>query len=297
MGSYIAVAFLLCIWSSAFAAIRVGLSAYGPGELALLRFLTASAALALVALARRTRLPRLRDLPLILLLGGLGITGYHLALNFGEVTVSAGTASLLIGAAPLFTALLAMPVLRERMRPIGWLGIAAGFVGVALIALGEGGGVRMEAGAGIVVLAALSTSVYNVLQKREMGRYGPLEFTTYVIWAGTIPMLVFAPGLVRALGSAPVGATASAVYLGVFPGAVGYVLWVGALSRFSASALASVLYLNPVLAMLIAWAWLGEIPAGLTVVGGAVAIAGAALASWAGRDAARNGEVRGGRGT
>ncbi|MGD9675784.1 MAG: DMT family transporter [Candidatus Bipolaricaulia bacterium] len=287
MGSYIGLAVLLGIWSSAFAAIRVGLSAYGPGELALLRFLTASAVLAAAAVARRTRLPRARDLPLILLLGVLGITGYHLALNFGEVTVSAGTASLLIGAAPLFTAALAVPVLGERMRPIGWLGIAVGFVGVALIAFGEGGGVRMEAGAVIVVLAAISTSAYNVLQKRVMTRYAPLEFTTYVIWAGTIPMLVFLPGLLRDVGRAPVAATVSALYLGVFPAAIGYILWVRALSRFSASTLASVLYLNPVLAMLIAWAWLGEIPTGLTVLGGVVAIAGAALASWIGRDAVR----------
>jgi drug/metabolite transporter (DMT)-like permease len=286
MSSYVGLAILLLLWSSAFAAIRAGLSAYGPGELALLRFLTASCILGLVACVRKTGLPRGRDVPILLLLGGLGITGYHLALNFGEVSVSAGTASLLIASAPLFTALFAMPVLGERMRPIGWIGIAIGFGGVALIALGEGGGVRMEAGAGVIVLAAVCASAYNVLQKRFMARYGPLEFTTYVIWAGTIPMLVFLPGLIRTVGAAPMEATASALYLGVFPGAIAYVLWVAALARFPASALASFLYLNPVLAIAIAWVWLSEVPTALTILGGVVAIAGAALASWAGRRAA-----------
>jgi drug/metabolite transporter (DMT)-like permease len=286
MSSYLGLAVLLLLWSSAFAAIRVGLSAYGPGELALLRFLTASCVLGLVAGARRIRLPRGRDVPVLLLLGGLGITGYHLALNFGEVSVSAGTASLLIASVPLFTALLAMPILGERMRSIGWIGIAVGFAGVALIALGEGAGVRMEAGTGVVV-AAVCASAYNVLQKRVMMRYGPLEFATYTIWAGTIPMLVFLPGLVRTVGEARMAATASALYLGVFPGAVAYVLWVAALARFPASALASFLYLNPVLALGIAWIWLSEVPTALTVVGGVIAIAGAALASRAGQRAAR----------
>ena len=291
MRSYVGLGVLLLLWSSAFAAIRAGLSAYGPGELALLRFLTASCALALVACVRGTRLPRWRDVPILLLLGGLGITGYHLALNFGEVSVSAGTASLLIAATPLFTALFAMPVLRERMRPIGWLGVVVGFAGVALIALGEGGGVRMEAGAGVVVLAAVCTSAYNVLQKRVMARYGPLEFATYVIWAGTIPMLVFLPGLIRTVGAAPMAATASVLYLGVFPGAIAYVLWVSALARFPASILASYLYLNPVLAIAIAWIWLSEIPTALTILGGVVAIAGAGLASWAGLPAARTAPI------
>jgi drug/metabolite transporter (DMT)-like permease len=81
-------------------------------------------------------------------------------------------------------------------------------------------------------------------------------------------------------------ATASALYLGVFPGAIAYVLWVAALARFPASALASFLYLNPVLAIAIAWVWLSEVPTALTILGGVVAIAGAALASWAGRRAA-----------
>ena len=65
----IALAVALVFWSSAFAAIRAALVAYGPGELALLRFLTASAVLGAYAIASRMHLPKLRDLPLIALLG------------------------------------------------------------------------------------------------------------------------------------------------------------------------------------------------------------------------------------
>ncbi len=270
---------MLLLWASAFAAIRSALSAFPPGELALLRFLVASATLAIVNAARRAPLPRRGDLPVILVLGVLGITVYHLALNYGEVIVTAGAASLLISSAPVFTALLAVAALGERLRPRGWVGIIVSFAGVALITLGEGEAFRLEPRALVILLAAVSASAYSVLQKKFIVRYPPLAFTSYVIWAGTIPMLVYLPGLLPAVRAAPWEALGAVLYLGVFPGAIAYVLWVYGLTRLSASRLSSFLYLNPVLAIGIAWLWLGEIPSWLSLVGGTIAVAGVVLAN------------------
>jgi len=90
-------------------------------------------------------------------------------------------------------------------------------------------------------------------------------------------LLLFLPGLLRQLPVAAPPATFAVIYLGLFPGAIAYVLWNHALARMPASLLSSFLYLSPVLASLIAWLWLGELPALLTIVGGAIAIVGVIL--------------------
>jgi len=290
-----AIAGVLLLWASAFAGIRAGMritpagglgaDGYGPGELALLRFSTASAALALYALATRMRLPARSDLPGIGLAGLLGISIYHVALNFGEVTVQAGAASLLISAAPVFTALLSALFLQERLTRLGWSGILLAFAGVALIAISGGGGLHFTPGALLILLSAVVAAAFNILSKKGLRRYAALEFTSYAIWAGTLPLLVFLPGLIRQFRVAAPPATFAVVYLGIFPAAIAYVLWNYALSRMPASLLSSFLYLSPVIASFIAWLWLGEVPALLTILGGAIAILGVILVQTKGHHA------------
>lgn len=275
--TYLAIAIALLLWAAAFAGIRKGLEGYGPGELALLRFGTASFVLVLYALLNRMRLPARRDLPRIALAGFLGITVYHVALNYGEQTVMAAAAALIISSSPVFTALLSTRFLGERLTLWGWTGVLASFVGVAIISFSAAGHIAFEPASLLILVAAVATSLYFIVSKRPLRHYSALEFTSYAIWAGTIPLLVFLPGLLEQMPVAPPSATLSAVFMGIFPGAISYVLWSFALSTMPASSLAVFLNFQPVNAAVIAWLWLGEVPSALTVVGGAVAIAGVVL--------------------
>ena len=150
----------------------------------------------------RLRPPGVRDLPAVLLSGFPGIFAYHWALNTGQRTVTAGAAGFLSNTSPMFTTLPATFFLGERPGIYGRVGIAISFAGAGLIALGEGQGMAVDSGALLVLLAALAWGVWFVVQKPYLARYTALEFTTYSIWAGTLLLLVFAPGLPSAVRSA-----------------------------------------------------------------------------------------------
>ncbi len=281
---YIALLGPMILWASGFAGIRAGLVGYTPEHLAVLRFLVASATMALYALIAHTPMPRRRHVPFLLLMGIVSIAWYHLALNKGEQTVSAGASSMLVASSPMFTALLAHFFTGERLHARGWIGILLAFGGVGLIALGEGGGLRFSSGAWLVLSSALATGISVILQKKYVAIYSPAEFSCHLIWAGTIFLLPFGGGLAHQVASAPLSATLSVIYIGVFPAAIAYLGWGYALARIPASNAASYLYTIPVFSIFIAWMWLREVPHVLSLLGGAVALAGVLLVNMKARE-------------
>ncbi|MBY0599432.1 DMT family transporter [Bacillus bingmayongensis] len=264
----------IILWGTAFPVIRFGLEAFSPEHLTLLRLLIASFVLLIFAVINKMRLPELKDIPAIFILGGLGFTVYHLALNCGEKSVAAGPASLIISVTPIFTAILALIFFGEKLRLSGWIGGVISMIGVAFLSLGGGDLLQLNSGVLFILLAAFSESLFFVFQKSYLKKYGFLAFTTYTIWAGTLFMLIFLQGIHQEIIKAPIEATLSAVYLGLFPTVLPYIALAYITSHSGASEATSSLYLTPVIAGFVAWIWLGEIPTFMAIIGGGITMLG-----------------------
>ncbi|HEY6544017.1 MAG TPA: DMT family transporter [Dokdonella sp.] len=264
-------------WSSAFAAVAHGLRAFTPAELALLRFGIASLVLAPAVMLGWIRLPPRSDWPAVALLALIGMTLYQLAFGQAMTRVSVGAVAVIIALAPGVTSLLAAMRLREPLRAGMALGLGVAFVGVVLVTFGTGHAMRFEPHALLVLVAVFATSVYFVWQKPLLARTTPIGFTTASIFAATLGLLPFGLHLPEKLMLAPLPQVASAAYLAIVPTVFGYVLWNWALSRAPASTVSSMLYAQPLLASVIAWAWLGQTVGLLTLIGGALTLGGVAL--------------------
>ena len=279
--TWVHVALSVFIWSFAFVGIRYGVRYYSPGALALLRFTVASAMFAgFIVWKRDPRSMVRRATPHwrgILAMSVTGIFVYHVCLNVGELTVSAGAASLLVNTTPVFTVLLAMWFLGDRLGPVGGAGIAVAFLGATLVSLGTGEGFSFDQGALWITAAAVAQAIYFTVQKELLGRLGPLELTALSIWSGTLLLAVFSGQLVDALTTAPLAATLAVVSLGVGPSAIAYLSWAEVVSRIDVSRAVTYLYLVPVLAFTLGFLLLGEEPGLLSVLGGAVTLFGVAL--------------------
>lgn len=132
---------LWVIWSSAFLAIKLGLSYSSPEAFAVLRVLAAIAVLLVVVVWRRSRgagfLGRRGMHRYGMLLGATNVAGFLLLQNAGMVHAQIGIASVLIYTQPLLVALGAALILRERLTTRQTLGLLAGWLGVVLVVLGE----------------------------------------------------------------------------------------------------------------------------------------------------------------
>ncbi|MFJ1601861.1 DMT family transporter [Streptomyces sp. NPDC088253] len=275
---FLALAGTVVLWASAFPAIRVGIDGLGVAALSFLRLLIAAVALLAVAPFVKVRLPRRGDLPLITLCGATGMTAYQVLLNWGEVHVQAGTASLLIAIAPVFSVLLGSLFLGERLTHNIVVGSIVALAGAAVVSLAEGTG-GFSVSALVILAAAVVQGVYHFASKPLLRHYTGLEVATYAMVAGTVFALPLIPATWHATVHAPPAALASAAYLGLLPSALGFVIWAYAVARLPLAVSTAALYLVPPVALIVSFVWLGEVPRPIALAGGAISVAGVILIS------------------
>lgn len=279
-GAYVSLALTVVFWAAAFPATRYALQFLSPEALMALRFALAALLLGAWAATRHIGLPRREDAGRILFLGVISGFLYQMAFNHGMKSVHSGPASALLDTAPIFAALAGTLLLGERLSSLGWAGIATGFAGVLVIAFAghdASGGLHLDPGALLLLVAALLFAANAVLQKPLLARYSVASVSVWVFVVGTVPMLVFLPEGLAALPSTPAEVLWCVAFLAAFPAALAFVLWSHALAALSVAAVASSLYLLPPVTFVIAWLWLGEVPTLVELAGAAITLAGVAM--------------------
>jgi drug/metabolite transporter (DMT)-like permease len=280
---YAAALATVALWASAFPLIRIALQTFDPVPLAALRFAIATPIWLAWLAWRRPALPTPPHLGRLVLCGAIGIALYNVLLNSGQVTVSAGAASFIVNTVPVITTILAVLFLKERFRILAWIGTALSFAGVALIAMGQPGGLSFGAGTMLVFGAACCQAVFFVLQRPLIAAYGAKTCAAFVIGLGALCLAPWLPQAIAQAQAAPPVANMAVIYLGFVPAAIGYATWGTAQAFFGASRAANFLYLVPPVAVALAFLLTAETPGLTTLLGGAAAIAGVLIVNTRGR--------------
>ncbi|MGB9012262.1 MAG: DMT family transporter [Aeromicrobium sp.] len=270
------------LWASAFVGIRAAADSFSPGAMSLGRLLVGAVALAIVARPRLSTMPQGRTLGLVILYGVTWFGIYNVALNAAERDLDAGTTALIINTGPVLIAVLAGVLYREGFPKPLMIGMGIAFAGVLLIGVStraDSTAVDSASTTGVLLclLAAVCYAIGALAQKPTLAVLTSATSVWLGCVVGAVLCLPFAPALVREVGSASGADLAWLIYLGIFPTAIGFSTWAYAIRRLSAGQVASSTYLVPVLATLISWAVLDEVPATLAFLGGALCLIGVAV--------------------
>ncbi|NIA24612.1 MAG: EamA family transporter [Gammaproteobacteria bacterium] len=265
------------IWGSSFLLIAIGLEAFPPTVVTTLRLAVGAATLALFPASRR---PVDRaDFPRIVLLGVIWMGFPMLLFPIAQQWISSSLAGMLNGSMPIFSALIAALLLRKTPGRYQIVGVLLGLIGIVAIGLpGMEGGPSVLRGTLLVLAATISYGVSVNLAVPLQQRYGAIPV---IMRAQLVAVALVAPfGLVHArqvqFAWGPLAAVAA---LGVFGTGLALVAMTVLAGRVGATRASIAIYFLPVVAILLGVFFHGEHVAPLSIVGTAVVLIGAFLAS------------------
>jgi len=224
---------------------------------------------------------RRRHLPLLLVAAGVGVWLNQLTYMYAVKLTTATTVALILGSTPIFAALIARAAGLERLSRVFWAASVVSFGGVALVAVGSGGGVSGDVAGDVLAVATAATwAAYSVVVAPLMRSYSPYQISAVVLVLGWIPLAATGAGQ---LGSQDWGAIGwlDWVCLGyalLGPLVLTNILWFTAIDRVGPSRATLFANLQPFVAAIFALAILSERITWLQVVGG-IAIGGGILLS------------------
>ena len=273
------------LWGISFVATRAALSEIPPVTLVFTRFALGTALLlALLALRGRLSPPPRDAWPALLSMGFLGVFFHQMLQAHGLELTTAVHAGWLIGLTPIWSALLAVIVLRERLGPVKVAGLLLGFAGALLvITRGQltGGVLALPATRGdlLILVSTVNWAVYSIVGRRTLARLGSARATAFAMLAGwllIVPIFLLRADWTDWARLSP-GGWGAVLFLGIGCSGLGYLLWYSALERLETARVAVFLYIEPLVTLATAVALLHEPVHATTVLGGVIVLAGVYL--------------------
>lgn len=264
----------IIFWSLAYVLTKLALQYFTTFSLGFLRYFIATGTLLVVAIVMKMKLPSINDLPLFILAGIFGFFFYMIGFNQGQQKVTASTASIVIATVPVLTALIARFVYKEKLSFIKWIAILIEFAGVAVLTLLDGL-ISINIGLLWLLFAALSLSIYNLLQKKLTKKYSALQTSAFSIFFGTVLLFVFSPISIKEASNAPAIQWLYLFVLGIFSSAIAYVSWSMAFAKAKqTSQVSNYMFITPFLTSIFGFLMIHEIPEFSTLIGGGIILIG-----------------------
>jgi drug/metabolite transporter (DMT)-like permease len=274
---------LAALWGASFLFIRLGAVEFGPVPLAALRCLGAAAFLLPILLVRghgaalRARWAAIAWVGVVN--SALPFSLYGVAL----LAINAGLSAIFNAATPLWAAAIAALWLHERLGPTRVLGLFVGLIGVAGLAWNKAGFTANEHGVSAAVAIGaclLATAAYGYggnFTKKHLSGVPPLALATGSQLAAAAVLAVPA-WLQRPAAPPSTSAWIALALLSILCTGVAYILYFRLIARTGPTNAATVTFLIPAFAALFGWLFLGEAVTLPMLIGGAVILAGTALA-------------------
>jgi drug/metabolite transporter (DMT)-like permease len=280
----IALGAVYLIWGSTYLAIRFAIETIPPFLMAAARYLTAGVLLYGWSRLRGAPRPSLVHWRSAVIIGALLLLAGNGGVVWAEQRVSSGLVALLISTEPLWIVL--MTWLRDRrQRPGGRViaGLLLGFTGLMLLVRPSSSGGLDPLGVVAVLIASLSWAWGSLYSQRARLPASPLLSTSMQMLSGG-GLLLLAGALTGeparfALAEVSTRSLLSLAYLVIFGAIIAFTAYVWLLRSASAVLVSTYAYVNPVVAVLLGWAFAGEPITRGTLIGAAVILTGVALIS------------------
>lgn len=252
----------ITVWATAFPFGKLALQSVDALTLSVARVVGGAILMLIIGVFKGLHIPTSwREWGIYILLGATGNFVYQVVFNEGLRTIPAATSSIIMALTPMTTALMALVVYKDRIRPIGWLFTITAFIGVAVIILWNST-LTIPMGAVWTLLGMILFAIYNILNRGlSLKGYNSITIAMWSMFTGAIMALPFADHAIEMIVAAPITAKLAMVYLAFFSSALGFVFWSYAFEHAEkVSDVTNFMYLSPIVAAIVAAFLLGEFP-------------------------------------